>query len=75
MLGIEIRQVPLPGMIAMYEEHLVRIELRYTIDQWYAMTPEKRAFEVAVMRIKNAVEYQKNKEHERRAEREARRKK
>jgi hypothetical protein len=75
MLGIQVNQAPVPGMVSLYEEHSVRTEVGYTINEWYAMKPENRAYEVAISRIKGAVEYQKNKEQNRRMEAESRRKK
>lgn len=68
MLGIEVRQVPVPGMISMYEEHSVRTELGYTIPEWYDLSSSDRATEVAVSRIKHSIEYQKSKAQERQAE-------
>ena len=73
MLGIEVTQVPVPGIISMYEENLVRTECGYTLDEWYNLKGTQRALEVALYRIKNSVEYQKNKEQQRRMEADSRR--
>ena len=75
MLGIDVQQVPIPGMISMYEEHTVRTEIGYTISEWYNLNAFERATEVAIHRIKSSIEYQKNKEQQRRMEAESRRKK
>jgi hypothetical protein len=73
MLGIEVNQIPVPGIISMYEEHLVRTDVGYTLDEWYNLKSKQRAIEVALYRIKNSVEYQKNREQQRRMEAESRR--
>jgi hypothetical protein len=68
MLGIGVKQIPIPGMISRYEEHTVRIEVGYTIPEWYNLDPKDRALEVAVSRIKHSIEYQKSKAQQREAE-------
>jgi hypothetical protein len=75
MLGVEIKQVPIPGMVSMFEEHSVRTEVGYTINEWYSLDPKDRAYEVAISRIKSSLDYQKNKEQQRRQEIESRRRK
>jgi len=67
MLGIQVDQIPLPGMISMYEEHSVRSEAGYTLNEWYNLSYRDRATEIALARINAAVEYQKSKEQERQA--------
>lgn len=65
MLGIEIEQVPVPGIIPFFEEHDARTENGYNLNEWYNLSPADRALEVALYRIKHAIEYQKHKAEER----------
>jgi hypothetical protein len=67
MLGIEITQPPIPGMVLLYEEHNARNEAGYQIDEWYDLHPRERATEVALYRIRHSLEYQKAKAEQRRA--------
>jgi hypothetical protein len=69
MLGIEITQPPIPGMIALYEEHDTRVEAGYRIDEWYDLHPRERATEVALYRIRHSLSYQKAKAEQRNASR------
>ena len=49
-LGLKAR-VLLPGLIAYHEEHAVRVQAGYKIDEWYELDHKTRAFEVALRRI------------------------
>jgi len=69
MLGISISQQPVPGMVSFYEEHMSRSDAGYTIQEWYNLNGRERASEVALARIKNAIEYHKMKEQERASKR------
>lgn len=75
MLGLEINQIPIPGIVPLYEEHDARAELGYTLIEWYNLSPDDRALEIALYRIRNAIEYQKHKAEERIMENSARRNK
>jgi hypothetical protein len=68
MLGIEINQMPIPGIVPFYEEHDARSESGYNLYEWYELAPQDRALEVALYRIRHAIEYQKNKAQEREME-------
>lgn len=45
----------LPGMISFHEEHAVRKDAGYKLDEWYELTPQERAFEVAVQRVEGLI--------------------
>lgn len=49
-LGLKAR-VLLPGLISYHEEHAVRVQAGYKIDEWYELDYKTRAFEVAIRRI------------------------
>lgn len=66
-LGLEISQIQIPGIVSLYEEHNVRSEAGYTLFEWYNLSGYDRALEVALGRIKSAIEYQKVKQQERQA--------
>jgi hypothetical protein len=74
MLGIEINQVPIPGMVLLYEEHEARYEAHYTLQDWYALRSDERALEVALYRIRHSMEYQKNKAQEKKMKEDQRKK-
>lgn len=38
-------------LVPAYEEHAVRQNIGYTIEAWYKLSPNERAFEVAVSRL------------------------
>lgn len=64
MLGIEVHQTPVPGMISFYEEHQARRDSGYNLIEWESLTPRQRAIEVAMFRISHSIEYQKMKASE-----------
>lgn len=72
MLGIEIDQTSIPGIVSMYEEHEARREAGYNLIEWMQIGPRERALEVALLRIDRAMEYQKYKAQEREALRNSR---
>jgi hypothetical protein len=74
MLGITIHQVPIPGIVPFYEEHDARVDSGYTLTEWYNLDGRDRALEVALYRIRHAIEYQKVKAQERQMERDSKRK-
>ena len=41
----------IPGMISFHEEHSVRIQGGYKLDEWYELSPTERALEVAMRRL------------------------
>jgi len=43
------------GMVPLFEEHAVRIEHKYTVDEWYALDPMERAFHVALWRTDRSI--------------------
>jgi hypothetical protein len=68
-LGIEINQFRVPGVVSFYEEHEARLESGYSLPLWYNLDAEDRAVEVAMFRIKKAIEYQKYKAEEKASKR------
>lgn len=44
-----------PGLVPIFEEHLVRTERKYTLQEWYALDPMERAIAIAVFRIDRAI--------------------
>jgi hypothetical protein len=74
MLGIEIHQIPIPGIVPYYEEHDARLESGYNLIEWEAIGPYDRALEIAHYRVRHAIEYQKMKAQERELEKSRRRK-
>lgn len=54
-LGMTARAL-LPGMITYHEEHWVRKKAGYRLNEWYDLTPQERAFEVALQRVENLIE-------------------
>lgn len=74
MLGIEIHQVPIPGIVSFFEENETRLDAGYTLPEWYNLNGRERAIEVAMYRIRHSIEYQKAKAEQREMERNARRK-
>lgn len=75
MLGITVHQAPIPGIISFYEEHDARLDAGYTLPEWYNLSSHERSMEVAMYRIRHAIEYQKNKAQEKEMERRSRSKK
>jgi len=65
ILGLEISQIPIPGMISLFEEHSTRSSSGYTLQEWYNLTSREKALEVALSRINKSIEYQKQKSQER----------
>jgi len=43
------------GLVPIFEEHLVRKDNDYTIEEWYALDPMERAIDVAVFRTNRAI--------------------
>jgi hypothetical protein len=74
MLGVEIHQVPIPGIVSFFEEHETRLDAGYTVPEWYNLNGRDRAMEVALYRIRHSIEYQKNKAEQRQIEQASRRK-
>lgn len=48
-------KVQIPGNVPQYEEHEARLGAGYMIPEWYELEPGIRAIEVALYRIKKAV--------------------
>jgi hypothetical protein len=65
ILGISIVEMKVPGMVALYEEYAVKDEGGYNVIEWEGLSPIQRAYEVAYLRIKRSIEYQKSKAEER----------
>lgn len=42
-------------MVPIFEEHSIRVERGYSLEQWYALPPMERALVVAQKRIENAM--------------------
>lgn len=49
-LGLNARRL-IPGMISFHEEHSVRIQGGYKLNEWYELSPMERALEVAMRRL------------------------
>jgi hypothetical protein len=51
-------------MVSLYEEYAAKDEGGYNILEWESLNPIQRAYEVAYIRIKKSIEYQKAKAEE-----------
>lgn len=51
-------RVLLPGLISYHEEHSVRVQAGYKLGEWYELSPNDRAFEVAIRRIESMINRQ-----------------
>lgn len=49
-------RVHVPGCVPFFEEHLTRIDSGCSLDEWDALGPAGRAFEVALRRLRGYVE-------------------
>lgn len=63
------------GLVPIYEEHSARLSKNISLDTWMAMTGIERAFIVAMARIQNALENQRNEAEVQKAKQDAARNK
>ena len=55
--SINVRSAPhVPGCVSLYEEHLTRREAGYLLPQWYALSQQERALEIALRRVVSKIE-------------------
>jgi len=47
--------IVIPGMISIHEEHSVRTQCGYKLNEWSELKPNERALEVAVRRLESLV--------------------
>ena len=52
--GVEY-QVLVPGIVSLFEEHDVRVEIGYTLQEWRDLDPYDRALEVAHCRLRRQI--------------------
>lgn len=45
-----------PSLVPLYEEHDARVQAGYTWSEWYSLTHDQKAMEVAHYRLRRSVE-------------------